>query len=53
MTSPDGIEYGSSILLSPYRRPLRAGRLPSRATGTARLSRDELLATGRELADGV
>ena len=53
MTSPDGIEHGSSILGYPRIGAHRELKAALEGYWHGSLSRDELLATGRELADGV
>lgn len=53
MTSPDGIEYGSSILGYPRIGAHRELKTALEGYWHGTLSRDELLAAGRELADAV
>ncbi|GAB11622.1 cobalamin-independent methionine synthase [Gordonia araii NBRC 100433] len=53
MTSPDGIEYGSSILGYPRIGARRELKFALEGYWRGSIGRDELLATGRELADSV
>ncbi|GED96739.1 5-methyltetrahydropteroyltriglutamate--homocysteine S-methyltransferase [Gordonia crocea] len=53
MTHPDGIEYGSSILGYPRIGARRELKFALEGYWHGSVSRDELLSTGRELADSV